>query len=142
MAALASLAIRWGHVLAMGLLFGGAVVAWGAFRTGHRPPREAAVTYEWLFWAGAGVLVMTGVGNLASLGPTVPGPGTPWGRAFLLKLVAVGGLLIGSPVRTIAVIRWTDEAAPAITRRLRLAYAATAGYLLVVVALAEVLAHG
>lgn len=144
MAVAATLAIRGVHLLAMALLFGGSVLTWAVFRTGGDARLRAAETYEWLFWAGAGLLVVTGVGNLGALAPAVPDLDTAWGLTFGLKLVAVVGLLVGSSVRTLAVVRWTD-AAPvpsAVERWFRLAYAATAGYLLVVVSLAEVLAHG
>lgn len=139
-----SLAIRGVHVLAMAVVFGGAVVAWGVFRTTAETPLRTAATYEWLFWLGAGTAVLTGVGNLGSIAPAIPRPGTPWGLAFALKLITVIGLLVGSSIRTLAVVRWsgTDQVPREVTGRFRLAYALTAGYLLVVVVLAEVLAHG
>lgn len=131
-------------MLAMALLFGGAVLTWGVLRTADEPTFRPAATYEWLFWLGAGVAVLTGVGNLGTLAPALPDLGTAWGFAFGLKLVAVIGLLVGSSVRTLAVVRWsgTDRVPREFERRFCLAYAATAGYLLAVVVLAEVLAHG
>lgn len=142
MALATSLAIRWVHVLAMAVLLGGAVVTWGTFRTTEEPPPGAAETYEWLFWLAAGLVVMTGVGNLGSLAPFVPGPNTSWGLTFALKLVAVVGLLVGSVVRTLAVLRGAGAERPSAGRRLGESYAATSGYLFVLVALAVVLAHG
>lgn len=140
----ADLVVRWAHVLGMAVLVGGAVLTWALFRRDE--PRGAAATYEALFWAGAGLLVATGVGNLGTLAPAIPGPGTPWGLALALKLVAIVGLLVGSAVRTLAVVRWLAADAASLdataARRLAGSYAATAGYLLLVVALAEVLAHG
>lgn len=143
MAPVLHLLVRWAHVLGMALLFGGSLLTWALFRDGR--PIRAAATYEWLFWAGAGVLVATGVGNLGALAPAVPGPGTAWGRPLALKLLAVLGLLVGSVPRTLAVVRWLGDPParpPAAARRLRACYGATTAYLLLVVALAEVLAHG
>lgn len=148
---LTHLVVRWIHLLGMAALFGGAVLAWGMFR--HATLRETplaglrvAATYEWLFWAGAGLLVLTGVGNLGAIAPAIPGPGTSWGTTFSVKIVGVLGLLLGSLVRTLGVVGLLSRAptrlAPAESDRLRFGYAATALYLLAVVLLAEVLAHG
>lgn len=140
-----SLLIRWVHVLAMAVLLGGAALLWGALREGyrenHEPALHAATTYEWLFWAGAGLLVVTGIGNLGALAPAIPAVGTVWGRTFTVKLLAVVVLLVGSLPRTMAVALAAGASSPS-TDRLRAAYATTALYLLFVVALAEVLAHG
>lgn len=58
--------LRWSHVAAMATALGGALlvtaVVWRRDRHGSL---AVAVAYERLFWAAAGVLVMTGVGNLA-----------------------------------------------------------------------------
>lgn len=139
-----ALLVRWVHVLGMALLLGGAALTWAIVR--DDTSTRAAATYEWLFWAGAGVLVATGVGNLGSLGATIPDPGTSWGLALSLKLIAVVGLLVGSAVRSLAVVRWLAADRPTVTdagsRRLAASYAATAVYLTLVVAIAEVLAHG
>ena len=152
---LVHLAVRWVHVLGMATLFGGAVLAWMAMHGDGTPaargetrssPLRIAAAYEWLFWAGAGVLVLTGVGNLGSMAPVVPDPATGWGRTFSVKLVVVLGLLLGSVVRTLGVVGLAAEAPSRLTTaafdRLRFAYVATAVYLLLVVLLAEVLAHG
>ena len=158
------LAVRWLHLLGMATLLGGAVLAWALFRLDDRPDAagvggvaaldagtsavalRVATAYEWLFWAGAGLLVLTGVGNLGAMAPAIPDPTTPWGAAFSVKLVGVFGLLLGSLVRTLGVValseQSTDGLSSAVLDRLRLGYGATAGYLLVVVLLAEVLAHG
>ena len=146
-----SLLIRSVHVLGMALLLGGAVTTWAAVRFGTSPdsgygrfPVRVAATYEWLFWGALGVLVLTGVGNLGALAPGIPGPGTGWGAVFAVKLAVVVGLLLGSAARTLAVARVAASATAGTppADRLRLAYAATAGYLLFLLALAEVLAHG
>ena len=153
---LVHLAVRWVHVLGMATLLGGAVLLWGRLHAASAPantvaseataaPLRLAATYEWLFLAGAGLLVLTGVGNLGAMAPAIPGPATGWGRTFSVKLVVVVGLLVGSMVRTLGVVELCARASrPGVPSfdRLRFAYAATAVYLLLVVALAEVLAHG
>lgn len=146
------LVVRWVHVLSMATLFGGAVLCWASLRrtdglASSAAARDLAASYEWLFWAGAGLLVLTGVGNLGALSPTIPGPGTRWGATFSVKLLGVVGLFLGSVVRSLGVVRLqvagsTGRPIDDVADRLRLAYAGTAGYLLVVVLLAEVLAHG
>lgn len=144
------LLVRWLHVLGVAVLLGGSVLAWGTLRrageydddapAGHA--RRVAAAYEWLFWAGAGVVVLAGVGNLGALAPGVPGPATGWGWTLAVKLLAVLGLLALSLVRTLAVVRARATGATLRPGRLRAAYAATTGYLLVLLALGEVLAHG
>ena len=149
------LAVRWVHVLGMATLFGGAVLAWMALHSDgtpaargetRAPPLRIAAAYEWLFWAGTGLLVLTGVGNLGAMAPVIPAPGSGWGRTFSVKLLVVIGLLIGSMVRTLGVVGLVAGAPSRLTTaafdRLRFAYVATAVYLLLVVLLAEVLAHG
>ena len=146
------LAVRLFHVLAMALALGGATLTWWAFR-GDTAERATALGiaagYERGFWAAAGVLVMTGVGNLGSLAPYVPPTGTPWGTAFATKLLLVLAVLALSLVRTLVVARCRREAEAAEESTsesspdtLRVAYGATALSLAVLVALAEVLAHG
>ncbi|MFB6160414.1 MAG: hypothetical protein ABEJ61_04455 [Haloferacaceae archaeon] len=136
--ALAHLTVRVVHVLAMAAVVGGACVA-AALLWRDVAPLATAVTYEWLFWAGAGLLVATGVGNLGALAPAVPGG--RWGAVLAGKLVAVGALLVGSLLRTLVVCR-VRAGAPLPARRLRRGYGATAAVLVGVVVLAEVLAHG
>ena len=145
------LLVRWIHVLGMATLFGGAVLCWGLLRrvdvgdVGTDPVLQLTATYEWLFWVGAGLLVLTGVGNLGALAPSIPGPGTNWGASFATKLVGVVVLLVGSLVRTLGVAALGSRESPpgtGIVERLRRGYAATAVLLLAVVVLAEVMAHG
>ena len=163
------LAVRWLHLLGAALALGGATLAWWLFRStgldtapvaenesGTVDASEAATAsagvpalavaagYERLFWAATGVLVMTGVGNLGSLAPYVPGTATPWGTAFVLKLALVLAVLALSLVRTLVVHRYrrADELGRAGRRRLRRSYGATALAFAALVALAEVLAHG
>jgi uncharacterized membrane protein len=161
MPALTSVVIRWLHVVAAALVLGGAGLAWWTVRSATRtddPGHTAAAlslsrAYEWAFWAAVGVLVATGVGNLGVLAPTIPEPGTDWGTTLSLKLVAVFTLLVGSVVRTVlaagSLSEYTVRLAsgqPRIDPRrlaaLRSAYAITTIWLLALVGLAEVLAHG
>lgn len=149
---LTHLVVRWIHVLGMATLFGGAVLCWGLLRRDDAPETNAAsslrlaATYEGLFWAGAGLVVLTGVGNLGAVAPAIPAPGTSWGTSFSVKLLGVVVLLVGSLARTVGVLELLAGARAAGDGegldRLRTSYAATALLLLGIVALAEVLAHG
>ncbi|NHN58406.1 MULTISPECIES: CopD family protein [Halorussus] len=139
----------------MALALGGATLTWWALRgdsAARATALEIAAGYERAFWAATGVLVMTGVGNLGSLAPYVPDRTTPWGTAFAVKLLLVLAVLALSLVRTLVVARYRRAADAAdageatssnsATDTLRTAYGATALALAVLVALAEVLAHG
>ncbi|WP_420182004.1 CopD family protein [Haloarcula sp. KBTZ06] len=143
---MAALPIRTLHVLAMAVLVGGTTLLWYSYRSGAIASLAPARQFEWLFWAGVGVLVFTGVGNLGALGP--PGPGTDWGRTLLAKLTVVVALVVGSVVRTLLLVQASDREAtsgdlpPTLQRTLSQAYGATAAVLLGIVVLAEVLAHG
>src|SRR5213594_475008 len=102
-------AIRWLHVAAMATTFGGAVTV---LALATRPSVASAsavvavaVRYEWIFWAAAGVLAMTGIGNLAAFGAALLGPATNWGATLLLKLGSVLALVVLSLPRTLAVAR-------------------------------------
>ncbi|WP_276281791.1 hypothetical protein [Halorussus caseinilyticus] len=153
------LPVRTLHVLGMAFALGGATLTWWLFRRDDVSSSAAAGTaaaYERGFWAATGVLVMTGVGNLGSLAPYVPSAGTRWGTIFAAKLLLLIGVLALSLVRTLVVRRCLPTEPTAIpadattasgpetdpTRTLRVAYAGTAVSLAVLVALAEVLAHG
>ncbi|QCC48251.1 CopD family protein [Halobellus limi] len=142
MASALHLLVRLVHVLGMAVLLGGAVVGWRTLRAEDRDPRPALRRYEWWFWGSIGVLIATGVGNLGALGP--PRPATRWGSILTIKLLVVGGVVVLSAVRSLAVGRLDDsEAIRSTTRdRLRVLYAATGWGLGATVALAEVLAHG
>jgi hypothetical protein len=140
------LAIRWAHVGAMAVALGGAVlVAALAFsRTGGHAGGllAAAAGYERLFWAAAGVLVMTGVGNLGGFGRGIPAPGSEWGAALIVKLWAVAALLGVSLPRTLAVVRLGRAEVQARTASaLRGLYGTTVVILAAIVLVAEVLAH-
>lgn len=140
-----ALLVRTLHVLAMAALLGGAaLLAVVAARTRGPAWLDAARGYEALFWGAAGLLVLTGVGNLGAYGDALPPPGSPWGGAFLAKVAAVLLLLPLSMVRTLAVA--LAGARPELSEggalRLAAAYAATALLAGGIVVLAVGLAHG
>lgn len=136
-----SLAIRWLHVTAMAVAFGGALlVTWLAWRLPADRILDIAIRYEQLFWAAAGVLVLSGVGNLGAFGLALPAPSTAWGATLTLKLSLVTLLILFSLPRSLAVARLMATGAGA-TSRLRVLYAATVGLLAVIAGLAELLAH-
>ena len=136
-----ALAIRYVHIAAMAVAFGGALlVTWLAWRLPRDRVIDVALRYEQLFWLAAGVLVMTGVGNLGAFGPALPAPASGWGRTFIAKLVLIALLLIVSLPRSLAVVRAATLPAPG--ARLRPIYASTSGLLAGIVALALGLAHG
>ena len=137
-----ALAIRWLHVAAMATALGGAfLVTWIAWRGPADRIADIAIRYEQLFWGAAGVLVMTGVGNLGAFGPALPAPGTDWGRTFITKLLVVAILVAISLPRSLAVIALASRAEPA-RPALRAIYGVTTGTLAVIVALAVTLARG
>jgi uncharacterized membrane protein len=138
--------VRWLHVLGAAVAVGGAVATWALLvhldRTeldgGGAVALSAAAVYEWLFWGALGLLVMTGVGNLGAFAPSLPRG--RWGITLDRKLLVVVLVLVGSVVRTFALDRCRrGEVDPRLLRR---GYAGTALALVVVVGLAEVLAHG
>ena len=136
-----ALVVRYVHVVAMATAFGGALlVTWLAWRLPPARIIDLALRYEQLFWLAAGVLVMTGVGNLGAFGAALPAPATGWGRTFIAKLVLIAVLMLVSLPRSLAVVRLSTAIAAA--ARLRAIYAATSGLLAAIVALALVLAHG
>ncbi|WP_148416329.1 hypothetical protein [Haloferax sp. KTX1] len=147
MSAATTLLVRLVHLVGMALVLGGAVFAWATLRAPEsgsasaREPTALATTYEWVFWAAMGAMVVTGVGNLGALGP--PGPSGRWGSILTVKLLAVTAFVLGSFVRTLVVFRLRRDGPAGAGRSLLVkGYGATAAALLVLVALAEVLAHG
>ncbi|WP_338726642.1 CopD family protein [Haladaptatus sp. DJG-WS-42] len=147
--ALSHVFVRGVHVLAMAVALGGSISLWWAIRTRAPLPAERAALlrfaegYEWLFWAALGTLVMTGVGNLGALAPAVPTTTTQWGLVLYVKLVAVLGLLLLSAVRTVVVHKLSEaDTSVNVAASLSRAYAVTMLYLVGLLALAEVLAHG
>lgn len=135
MATALHLLVRTVHVLGMAVLLGGSAAVWYALRADRAVP---LATFEWAFWATFGAMLVTGVGNLGTLGP--PAPDTRWGTVLTVKLLVVLAFTLGSGLRTLAVVRlpdgYTDPPA------LRWLYGATTATLLLLVGLAEVLAHG
>lgn len=136
-----ALFIRFTHLVGMVLLLGGASYLWLDLRR-DGDSDSLATEYEWAFWGTMGLMLVTGVGNLGSLGP--PPPTTQWGTILTLKLAIVGVFVVGSFLRTVLVLQSGDGGrSTGVTREsLRLGYGLTAASLLLIVALAEVLAHG
>jgi putative copper export protein len=142
-------AIRWVHVAAMATAFGGAVTV---LALATRPDVDSAsavvavaIRYEWIFWGAAGVLAMTGIGNLAAFGAGLLGPSTDWGATLMLKLGLVLLLVLLSLPRTLAVARigaLVGSTPHGSVTRLRNLYGATTGAFAVILALAVWLAHG
>src|SRR5687767_3429351 len=88
----------------MAVAFGGAfLVAWLSWRTKEHVI-ETAVRYEQVFWAAAGVLVMTGIGNLGAFGASLLEPSTSWGTTLIAKLWLVAALILVSLPRSLAVV--------------------------------------
>jgi hypothetical protein len=140
--------IRWLHVVAMAVAVGGALlVAALAFapRAGDdgRGVLETAARYEWTFWVAAGVIVMTGVGNLGAFGRALPPPTSTWGATLDLKLVAVAALLAASLPRSLVVAELArGQIQTRVMVVLRAAYGGTATVLAAILGLAVFLAHG
>lgn len=142
-------AIRWVHVSAMATAFGGAITVLAlSVHPGVGSANAViavAIRYEWIFWAAAGVLAMTGIGNLAAFGAGLLGPTTNWGATLLLKLGSVLALVVLSLPRTLAVARISGASgaiALGSVTTLRNIYGATTGAFAVILALAVWLAHG
>lgn len=134
-----AIAVRWLHVAAMALALGGALlVAWIAFREPADRVIVVALRYEQAFWLAAGVLVMTGIGNLGAFGTGLPQPGTGWGITFTAKLALVAFIIGASLPRTLAVAL---PGSPG-TAALRVLYAGTAAGLAAAAGLAVMMAHG
>jgi Copper resistance protein D len=135
-----TLAIRWLHVAAMAVAFGGAfLVAWLSWRTKDHVI-ETAVRYEQVFWAAAGVLVMTGIGNLGALGMSLLEPSTAWGTTLIAKLWLVAALILVSLPRSLAVVLLTSQTGTGPVD-LRPVYTVTTSIFAAIVALAIVLAN-
>lgn len=141
-----AVAVRVAHVLAMGLMLGGAsVVAATLAAEPRRAPRTLLRAYEWTFWGALGVAVMTGVGNLGAFGGALPGPSSRWGLLLAAKLAALLGLVGVGLVRTLLALRHGSEESstpPGGRGALLWAYGATAVLLLLMALLAVVMAHG
>lgn len=136
--------IRWIHVLAMAAALGGALTVLVVAARAKTGPfaLDVAIGYEWVFWASAGVLAMTGIGNLAVRGEALPIPGTDWGTTLLVKLAAVIALVVVSLPRSLAVARMRTASAMAAAGGLRALYGGTTVAFAVILGLAIWLAHG
>jgi putative copper export protein len=108
------------------------------------PPAEVIARVggpiERLQWAALGVMVATGVGNLAAFGGGLPSFDSRWGRTLTIKLAMVVGLLMVSAVRTFVVA--THSMPRTAPQRLSDWYAITGAAAVAVVVAAELLAHG
>ena len=138
------LAVRTLHVLAAAALVGGAFVP-AAVRPGTYGATTflgAATAYERLAAAALAVLVATGIGNVGALGTALPDAGERWGAIFTAKLGLVLTLAAISVARVLMLTLLSERGASAHLGRLRAMYGATAVTGVVVVALAEMLAHG
>jgi putative copper export protein len=143
------LAIRWLHVAAMATAFGGAIMVFAVSARARNAALdgaliEVALRYEFMFWLAAGVLAMTGIGNLAAFGSGLPVSGTDWGTTFVLKLGFVLGLIVFSLPRTLAMARLRSGTpiTGALQRRVRTMYGGTGAAFAVALGLAVWLAHG
>ena len=136
-----SVGVRALHVMAATLAVG--IPVGLAFVLHARPEPEVVeqlvTPAERAQWAALAVLVATGVGNLAAFDGTFPAG--HWSSILYTKLGFVFALLVISAVRTFFIAGMASGPA---SHRVRLErwYGLTAVVGLVIVALAEVLAHG
>ena len=147
--AILSIAYRLLHLLGMGILVGGALVlAMSAVGAADSQTRWLclALRYERLFWPVLALQVLTGVGNIGTLGEAVPGPATLWGGWLALKFIAIGLVVPLSLTRTVAVARLVAVSERALPARgmsmFGRMYLTSAALLAAVVYLAVRLAHG
>ncbi|WP_416839660.1 CopD family protein [Haloferax sp. DFSO52] len=143
MSSVSALLVRFAHVGGMAILLGGALFVWNAFRTGGvgYDSIRFATHYEWVFWGTMAVMLVTGVGNMGELG--APGPTTRWGSVLTVKLAVVAIFVVVSFVRTLVIYTTRRRGASAIDEtRLSQFYLVTWVLVGLIVALAEVLAHG
>jgi uncharacterized membrane protein len=148
-----SFLVRWLHVTSVAFVFGGALLIFILlhFASGNRDASARRVVhdlmraFEWGSWASLGVVIATGVGNLAHFGEGLPEPRSEWGREFTLKLVLVLAFLMFSAVRTIAVATVASQPdetpSPRVQSRLGTLYGVTAALVASIVAVAVALAH-
>ena len=145
------LAIRWLHVSAMATAFGGAITVFALSARRRNGALDAALVevalrYEFLFWLAAGILAMTGIGNLAAFGSGLPLSRTEWGTTFVLKLGFVIALIVLSLPRTLAIARLQRSRSRPLSAplqgRLRMMYGGTGAAFAVALGLAVWLAHG
>jgi uncharacterized membrane protein len=144
--------VRWLHVTAASFLFGGALLIFVLLQLSkrreagdHRLLGDLMRAYEWCAWASLGLMVATGVGNLAHFGDGLPEPHSEWGKELTYKLALVLIFIVFSGVRTMAVLTaFATETATVTTRTLnslRSLYGATAVFVAGIVGMAVALAH-
>ncbi len=137
----AHLAVRMLHVVSATIAVG--VPVGLALVMRRRPPADTVERLvgdaERLQWLALALLVATGVGNLAAFEGDLPEFGSDWGRVFIVKMAAVFALLVISAIRTFVIA--AQRMSTADHQRLSMWYAATAATGVIVVVLAQVLAH-
>ena len=132
------LVIRLLHVLSVGGLLGGTAVIWLAFRVDDGISVPLLSWFEGIFWGAIGMIVFTGLGNLAAFG--VPDPDTTRGVVLTLKLGCLLLIVVGSVVRTFAVVQLSRGGVSNVTTpRLRWLYALTGWSVVALVLIAGVL---
>lgn len=151
MAVVPAVAVRALHVLAVAVLLGGAGLTWVQFRGvpdagDGSAALSLAESYEWLFWVAAGLVALTGVGNLGAMAPAIPTEGA-WATTLVVKLGLLLAFLVASVWRTLVVVSVRGRggrhpASPRAVGVLRWSYAGTTAVLVTLLAFAEVLAHG
>ena len=133
---------------AAALVGGGLMMALLAMQPGGRDAdsRQLFMTadraYEWIFAAALALLVATGIGNLGAFGLGLPPAGERWGTVLTVKLLSVVALTAFGAVRALALVVASEHPRTTTSRGLRAAYLVTAADSLVILVLAEVLAHG
>jgi hypothetical protein len=143
-----SLVIRVVHVGAMAFMLGGGVLLLAALfksKPAASDPQLVVLTpilrqYERYFWLAAGLIVMTGVGNLGAFGASLPGPDSTWGIKLGIKLSLVVILFLLSLPRTLLAAR--RPAGAALSGPARAVSMATTLLLVLILFLGVSLAHG
>jgi hypothetical protein len=142
-----SLVIRLVHIGAMAFMLGGGVLLAALFtsKPAASDPQLSQLSYilrqyERYFWLAAGLIVMTGVGNLGAFGASLPGPGSTWGIKLGIKLSLVLILLLLSLPRTLLAAR--RPAGYTLSGPARAVTMATTLLLVLILFLGVSLAHG
>lgn len=143
----ATLGVRALHVLAATLAVGIPVGLSFVLAAGPAPDVVERLVWraERVQWVALGVLLATGVGNLAAFGDGLPDVSSSWARVLFVKLGFVLLLLVVSAVRTFVIAGIRTRSAPgrgATRGTLGRWYAGTGGLGMAIVGLAIALAHG